>query len=951
MLNTRTSTSIINFKSDVILFIYMSLRNVIPDEIPSQIKNYDDIILYALGAIGPLERDLFINHPENDITDRMNKNTFHKWAKELRRMNFIEVEPAGKNKIYKITPNGENELLRRLKKYQLDFESVNKIEQNRIKKYVKDITNFFNRFNIIDDEVKVEFLELANEITIDKINIFSEEKINKSILFLALNHPKFYLLYDISAEAFIKEINKSSEENLTLTDLKMFLQLVIEEDIFNLNFYKITIQREKKDLYFKANSHYGVIFETVIKKKLRNINYLKNLKNVEISIRELINEVVDLLISDYQLFDILLKDDINILVRNYIRKFKETITSRARFGLTDYKQYFSIFEELQSSLSALTRRSSYQKHQLTIYEEYPDVFIEKPWFSILNKELLRELIQTNDEYSKEVQNLVETIKNPKNFTQLQSIIKELIPSIKRPELVYILVDAYIFVFKQYDKALDLLDKYKNLKIISEEDFRYFYLKAWLSNLLKKNEQALNFINKAINLNPEEIKLKYSKFLILKSTQNFGDALIVIEEMIKINPNIINLVEKSLILMNLKRYDESLQTIDEAIMGQPNNELLYIIKIQEIFKEIKNENEIITEYNKLLKKFPEKVLVYRYFSLFLKKIMKYEEALIQINKTLELKPESIELAQIKIELLNFLQKDDELINFVKSKSSIEIFNYTIEILTNDSKYDKALLITNEALNRLPKPQSFPWNSFIEECGFYDSYRPKSFEKIETYYFSLNEEAQTSFSYSLKFLMLKSRKFYLLANLNIEDYITEMKSFLDNEKDYPFYKDLKMEYFKMTNEYDKLFDYIDDLISQNVKFDSRYLNSIAYSLIGDYKKDLAIKAIQKAIQLDPKSGNYYDSYGEILLLSGDYKEGIKQFEMAIKINPKDYFIHESYIKMGNCYLKMKKPDLALDFLNKGKLIAEERKNERWVRKANMLIKEAKKDIKRSQIINST
>lgn len=132
--------------------------------------------------------------------------------------------------------------------------------------------------------------------------------------------------------------------------------------------------------------------------------------------------------------------------------------------------------------------------------------------------------------------------------------------------------------------------------------------------------------------------------------------------------------------------------------------------------------------------------------------------------------------------------------------------------------------------------------------------------------------------------------------------------------------------------------------------RLLYSLAYSLIRSYKSDLAIKVIQKTIQLDPKNGDYYDSYGEILLMSNNYVKAIPQFEKALEINPDAHFIHQTYIKLGNCYLKLQKNNLALDYLEKGKKIAEKRENDRWIDRAIILIKEAKKNIERKRIIES-
>ena len=56
------------------------------------------------------------------------------------------------------------------------------------------------------------------------------------------------------------------------------------------------------------------------------------------------------------------------------------------------------------------------------------------------------------------------------------------------------------------------------------------------------------------------------------------------------------------------------------------------------------------------------------------------------------------------------------------------------------------------------------------------------------------------------------------------------------------------------------------------------------------------------------------------------------------------------MGECYKKLNNINLAQKHIEKGKKIAEEKKDEEWIEKANRLIKELKKNIKRQQLINS-
>ena len=72
----------------------------------------------------------------------------------------------------------------------------------------------------------------------------------------------------------------------------------------------------------------------------------------------------------------------------------------------------------------------------------------------------------------------------------------------------------------------------------------------------------------------------------------------------------------------------------------------------------------------------------------------------------------------------------------------------------------------------------------------------------------------------------------------------------------------------------------------------------------------------IKLDPNDGNLYDSYGEALMIFGDYKEAIKMFEKAVKISPKAWFCFQTYLKMGTSYEKLSDLDKAEEYYIKGK-----------------------------------
>ncbi len=74
---------------------------------------------------------------------------------------------------------------------------------------------------------------------------------------------------------------------------------------------------------------------------------------------------------------------------------------------------------------------------------------------------------------------------------------------------------------------------------------------------------------------------------------------------------------------------------------------------------------------------------------------------------------------------------------------------------------------------------------------------------------------------------------------------------------------------------------------------------YSRYGDYDK--ALEAAAKYVKLLPGEPNPHDSYGEMLRLSGRFDEALKQYRMALKIDPTFYIsqkeLGETYAIMGD------------------------------------------------------
>ncbi|MFW9826549.1 MAG: tetratricopeptide repeat protein [Candidatus Thorarchaeota archaeon] len=97
----------------------------------------------------------------------------------------------------------------------------------------------------------------------------------------------------------------------------------------------------------------------------------------------------------------------------------------------------------------------------------------------------------------------------------------------------------------------------------------------------------------------------------------------------------------------------------------------------------------------------------------------------------------------------------------------------------------------------------------------------------------------------------------------------------------------------------------------------------------RKEEALEIIQKLVEDEPDEGMFHDYYGEILMFFEEYEEAVKKFLKAIVINPNDWYIYQTYIKLGICYKALGNNDLALKNLNTGKKLANKSSIDHYTR----------------------
>ncbi len=110
----------------------------------------------------------------------------------------------------------------------------------------------------------------------------------------------------------------------------------------------------------------------------------------------------------------------------------------------------------------------------------------------------------------------------------------------------------------------------------------------------------------------------------------------------------------------------------------------------------------------------------------------------------------------------------------------------------------------------------------------------------------------------------------------------------------------------------------------------------------QKEESMKIISNLIKINPANGLYHDTYGEILMYFEEYQEAVVQFQKAIELSMNEWFINQTYIKLGVCYKELGNYKLAVEFIRKGKKITESTPsemdiNQKWNKIADIFLSE--------------
>ena len=561
----------------------MTEKNIIPDKIHPNIWNggmgdKDDIILYALNQFSPLPREEFIS--------KMNKNVFHNHAKNLKKNGYIDSyrEEGGRRSFYKITPLGESEALKRMYKYNLDFETLLQIELNKNVNLTKKFGQFFEDNDINDIEIQLEYINLASYITYDKLkgSYPIENQFNKLLLYIVFNHPKFYTKYNVDIIGFKDKINNTSSENLTIYQIGFFLEKVIDDNIYGIKFHKLEVDSSTNDFYFSENGYYGEIFKNTVDNYLKNLFLIGNLTDRNLDNESLMKTYGDIafdLVERFKLFHPDLKNSLYDLINRYRKNIKEQIIKEAPSRIEDYSTILGlpdtpellIIERIREKERTSNEKNSITKENLLSYN-----------FGASGKTL--QFVSKENVYAK-----AWDFYEKREYVRALENINKLLEIEKSAEIIYWKSEVIGSKLKLYDAALNIIEE--GIKINPmPSGYNFYRLKAQILSEKKHYKKALKSIEKAIEIDSQPELLR-TKVEILLELEKYNDLVEIVNT---VPSSIRKLISSDISKETYKfkdNYDMISKILEIAILYNPESYYCYYKKAKASLNEHLTEDAL------------------------------------------------------------------------------------------------------------------------------------------------------------------------------------------------------------------------------------------------------------------------------------------------------------------------------------------------------------------------
>ena len=864
-----------------------------PPEVITRTREYDHWILWMLYNNAYCKWSDFLEPPLS-----INQSSLSKNLNLLLDREFVEKD----NREYRITRDGETEYFKVLKTYDLYRQSILDEEIKRVEVITDKVGQFFEEYEIDDDEIRYRFLNMVLRLDYTKVEstLSDEVDFDKILLFLSINHPDNY-------PNFITPQDFALKYNIKLTTLNFFIEKIVEDELYAIRFFKLNVDN-KYTYYIQAEERLEKILSVIIEDYIRKFTYLSKFQQKPgdrfhpPDINKLLDEVVEDICKD------LIHEDLKPSLRKFLVEYIEHLAykfekEKSLINHTDKIKgiaFQNVFEVIQSFGTSEAASSSSQPIDNESYYFLHNRIFDTMEIIYLSKIDFFRLSEFKKAYF------------PKNTGFLTAIEEK----ISKGSL---------------SKASELLTD--NLQNLSEIEM--MILRDILYTINGDLEDSVDLTERIIEKYPDE----YVGYLFQSVTYflmgKFKDALKIIELGLTKAFDVLLITQKAQILIN---YDHSkgVETIDEIIEDYPNNFALLRTKFLTVMTDkeccigpIATPRALIES---LIDSYPDMDELKILKGLLFIVNHKYQDAKNWIKESI--KPDISE-NDPRIDIPTYL---------------IRTFSYLAR-----GKFEKALKYVRIAQFHYPNhPLSHIMSGLVHGFNIVYKFNP---EKEDRDLFKEGFKKGISLQQSKK----KLSRYYQLESIilsetdGFEEAIEAIDKAIElSPEHFDIYSTKGHIYMTRTDMEEEVFEFYDEVSKKfpHEDKDIRKMKSFSYYSLGNITEgikileeslkiypdsigmlnnlsvflsyngrfDEAITAIERAIEIDPNEANLLDTYGEILLLAKDYKAAIEKFVQALEMSPTGWFAFHSFLKLSKAYKALGMMEEARTCYEKAKILTE-------------------------------
>ncbi len=406
------------------------------------------------------------------------------------------------------------------------------------------------------------------------------------------------------------------------------------------------------------------------------------------------------------------------------------------------------------------------------------------------------------------------------------------------------------------------------------------------------EKALALFERAIQIDTSKSESYFSRGLLLLNLKRFDEAVQSIEQGIKIAPDSpVGYYYLGRVAIEAKQPDKAIASFERAMTVNPAFEPAYMA-LASAYESQQNHEKAIAVYRKYLQLVnPRGREIRQHLIRLYINGKEYKEAMAELEKVLADDPSDLD-AQLRLsliygELKEYPKAIERLTTILAVRpAELKIRDYLGFMLEETKQYDKAVAAYTDNLKLDP--------------NYFDShlhlgvllYRLKRFSDAAAH---LSQAVQLNPKQPEGYLVLG------LTYLQTEQYELALQTFEEGIRYNPTNPDL---HFNLGTAYDKLnrFDDVVRAMETTLKLDPKHadaLNYLGYSYAErGIKIEEAVALTKQAVALKPNNGYYVDSLGWAFFKMGLINEALAEIKRAVDLVGDDPVIFEH---LGEIYLK--------------------------------------------------